>query len=87
MLGYTGQAQRGELFIGRVEGSGQATFWVTFQDERSKRIIDLLPPRTVRLPHVSPLLVVPSEVERDNLTANVRVGSRLITRRLPLGRR
>jgi len=87
VLGYTGQAQRGELFIGRAVGSGSGTLTVTFQDERTRRTVELLRPTPIKLPESSPLLTVPSDQLKDNLTATVKVGSRVVSRRLPLGKR
>ncbi|MEI6342236.1 MAG: hypothetical protein WCR07_09785 [Verrucomicrobiota bacterium] len=87
VLGYTGQAQRGELFIGRAEGTGSGTLTVTFQDERTRKTVELLRPTPIKLPASSPLLTVPSDQQKDNLTATVKVGTRVVSRRLPLGRR
>jgi hypothetical protein len=84
VVGYTDRAARNESVVIQVRGSGLAWIWVTRTTNGVVR--NILSPFREWLPKVVPI-VVPSDVNFDNITGYVNENGYVISRRLPIGTR
>jgi len=87
--GYTDRVVRNsEQFIATVTGTpGRGILTVTFTDERTGRLTNLIGPFPITIPHVTGYLKVPANARQDFLTGNVTVGNVTYSKRLPVGTR